>query len=171
MLYPELVDPAGDDVRPWEPDSEGELVLTHLARQCQPLVRFRCGDIVRLSALEGCACGRTVPRFRVIVCSGDMVTVRGINVFPVSVAALVNGFAEMSGEYRILLAGPGPYDRLPLEVELAPGAEAAPALAEALARSIKPHLGVGAEVSLVAPLGLPRTAGKTRRVIRKGGPT
>lgn len=170
VLYAEIVDPDSGDVLPWRVGTEGELVLTHLARQCQPLVRFRTVDIVVVTAIERCGCGRTAPRFRIIGRRDDMVVVRGINVFPTMVAAVLNGLAELSGEYRIVLEGPGPYDRLPLEAELAPGTEATPGLAEAVAAEIKRDLGVSAGVSLVAPRRLPRSEGKTRRVIRKEKP-
>ena len=167
MLHPEVIEPESGEPLPWRAGSQGELVLTHLARACQPLVRFRTGDIVSLSATDPCACGRTAPRFRVIGRSDDMVTVRGLNVFPTAVAAVVNGFAELSGEYRIVLAGPGPYDRLPLEAELAEGVAASAALAARLAAAIREHIRVTAQVTLLPPRSLPRSAGKTRRVVHK----
>ena len=88
ILHPELIGDHGD-VLAWESGATGELVLTHLARDCQPLVRFRTGDIVTIEATDTCACGRTAPRFRVTGRADDMVVVRGVNVFPTSVAALV----------------------------------------------------------------------------------
>jgi phenylacetate-CoA ligase len=170
VLYPEVIDPESGDALPWRAGSQGELVLTHLARECQPLVRFRTGDIVVLRATGACACGRTAPRFRVIGRSDDMVTVRGLNVFPTAVAAVVNTFAELSGEYRVVLDGPGPYDRLPLEAELASGGELCQELAERLAEAIHRHIRVTAQVTLLPPRSLPRSAGKTRRVVRKEEP-
>ncbi len=167
VLHPEVVEPESGEVLPWRAGSQGELVLTHLARECQPLVRFRTGDIVALSATEPCACGRTAPRFRVIGRSDDMVTVRGLNVFPTAVAAVVNTFPELSGEYRIVLAGPGPYDRLPLEAELAPGGKLSEELAARLAETINEAIRVTAQVTILPPRSLPRSAGKTRRVVRK----
>ena len=166
VLYPELVDPGSGEPMAWEEGAQGELVLTHLRRECQPLVRFRTADIVTLTATGRCRCGRTVPRFRVIGRADDMVVVRGINVFPTMVAAVLGGFAELSGQYRIVLPGPGPYDRLPLEAELAPGHEAGETLVQALCEAIKRQLRVTAQVSLAPPRSLPRTAGKSRRVIR-----
>jgi len=165
VLYPELID--GDDGRPlpWREGETGELVLTHLSKECQPLVRFRTGDIVTLTGLGAAACGRTAPRFRVVGRADDMVVVRGINVFPTMVAAIVNRYPALSGEYRIALPGPGPYDRLPLEVELAEGAADVPALAARLEDDLKARLGVTAEVIVAAPASLPRSEGKTRRVI------
>ena len=156
-------------VLPWREGESGELVLTHLSRECQPLVRFRTGDIIVLTATGRARCGRTAPRFRVVGRSDDMVVVRGINAFPAQVAAVINDIGALSGEYRILLEGPGPYDILRVEAELAERlAEGAPdGLAEAVAAAIKREIGVSARVALV-PFGtLPRTDGKTRRVIRK----
>jgi phenylacetate-CoA ligase len=143
-------------------------VLTHLSRECQPLVRFRTGDIILLTGIGRAACGRSAPRFRVIGRSDDMVVVRGINAFPAQVAAVINRHDALSGEYRILLEGDGPYDALPVEAEIAERLTAAPeGLAEALAMAIKRDLGLSARVTLL-PFGtLPRTEGKTRRVIRR----
>jgi phenylacetate-CoA ligase len=170
VLYPELIDPDSAAPLPWAEGTQGELVLSHLARDCQPLVRFRSGDIVTLTGTGPCACGRSAPRFRVIGRSDDMVTVRGVNVFPGAVAAVLNGVTELSGEYRIVLEGPGPYQRLPLEAELAPGAEATEALAAGVGAALRRGLGVRAELTLLPARSLPRTAGKTRRVIRKEAP-
>ncbi|MFI4988787.1 MAG: phenylacetate--CoA ligase family protein [Alphaproteobacteria bacterium] len=166
-LYPELIDPATAEPLPFAAGEEGELVLTHLAKECQPLVRFRTGDVIALTATEACACGRTAPRFRVIGRSDDMVVVRGINVYPTMVAAVLGSFRELSGEYRIRLKGSGPYDRLPVEAELAVPMPEGVALAHAVEAAIKRDVGVSAAVTLVLPLTLPRTAGKTRRVIRE----
>ncbi len=166
VLHPELIDPASGEPRAWREGQRGELVLTHLAREGQPLVRFRTGDVIMLTGLGRAACGRTAPRFRVVGRSDDMVVVRGINAFPAQVAAILNREPALSGEYRIVLAGPPPYDVLPVEAELAQGIAPEPGLAEAVATSIKRTLGLSARVTLL-PFGtLPRTEGKTRRLIR-----
>lgn len=165
VLYPEIVDPPSGDVLPWQEGTSGELVLTHLAKECQPLVRFRTGDIVTLTGLEPCACGRTAPRFRVVGRADDMVVVRGINVFPTMVAGIVHAYPELCGEYRIALPNRGPYHVLPLEVELTVGYTADAALARRIEADIKRQLGVTARVTLLPPLTLPRTEGKTRRVV------
>jgi phenylacetate-CoA ligase len=166
VLYPELVDPDSGAGRPWAEGETGELVLTHLAKQCQPLVRFRSGDIVTLTGTGTAACGRTAPRFRVIGRCDDMVVVRGLNMFPAMVAGVIAGFAELSGEYRIVLDAPPPYDHLPVEAELAEHREAQDGLAEAVAARLKSTLGATARVRLVAFHALPRSEGKTRRVMR-----
>jgi phenylacetate-CoA ligase len=170
VLHPELVEPASGRVLPWREGERGELVLTHVSRECQPLVRFRTGDIVLITGTGRAACGRTAPRFRVIGRGDDMIVVRGINVFPTQIAAILHQHAALSGEYRIVLEGAGPYDRLPVEAEVAAGGSyPGGGLAGAVEAQIKRDIGVTAKVSLV-PFGtLPRSEGKTRRVIRKDG--
>ena len=166
VLYPELIDPESGEALPLEAGRDGELVLTHLARDCQPLVRFRTGDVIAIRATEPCRCGRTGFRFSVTGRSDDMVVVRGLNMFPTMVAAVVNGFAELSGEYRIQLDMPPPYDVLPVTAELAKGAGAAGGLAHRVEAAIKSQLGASAKVTLLPAGSLPRTEGKTKRVIR-----
>lgn len=169
VLHPELIEPASGRLLPWREGERGELVLTHLSRECQPLVRFRTGDIILLTGTGRCACERTAPRFRIMGRSDDMVVVRGINAFPAQVAAVLNAIDALSGEYRIVLEGGGPYDLLPVEAELAErlAGHMPDGLGEAVAAAIKRDIGISARVALV-PFGtLPRTAGKTRRVIRK----
>jgi phenylacetate-CoA ligase len=168
VLHPELIDPESLAPKPWRAGEKGELVLTHMYRSCQPLVRFRTGDIVELVETDRAPCGRSAPRFRVVGRADDMVVVRGINAFPSQVAAAINAVEGLSGEYRILLDGPGPYDHLPVEAEAAQDRPADPALARALEARIKRDLGLSARVTL-RPFGdLPRTEGKTRRVVRRG---
>lgn len=169
VLHPELVDPATGDPVAWREGVRGELVLTHVARECQPLVRFRTGDIVVLTGLGRASCGRTAPRFRVVGRSDDMVVVRGINAFPAQVAAVLTREAALSGEYRIVLEGGPPYDVLPVEAELAEGVAGSAALAEGVAGAIKRELGLSARVALLPFGALPRTEGKTRRVVRREG--
>ncbi|SOC22596.1 phenylacetate--CoA ligase family protein [Stappia indica] len=166
VLHAELIDPDSGAPKALEAGESGELVLTHLVRDCQPLVRFRTGDIIRIGGTAPCSCGRTGFRFSVVGRSDDMVVVRGLNMFPTMVAAVLNSFAELSGEYRIRLASPPPYDTLPVEAELAQGAPESGELAARVAAEIKARLGASASVHLLPAGSLPRTEGKTRRVIR-----
>jgi len=169
VLHPELIAPESGQVLPWREGEQGELVLTHVSRECQPLVRFRTGDIIVLTGTGRARCGRTAPRFRVVGRSDDMVVVRGINAFPAQLAAVINRDDRLSGEYRIVLDGPGPYDTLAVEVELAQTLLGDPpaGLAETIGAAIKRDLGLTARITLLEFGALPRTEGKTRRVIRK----
>jgi len=170
VLYPELIDPDSGEPLALVTGAEGELVLTHLQRDCQPLVRFRSGDIIAVDSTEPCECGCEGFRFRVVGRSDDMVVVRGLNLFPSMVAAVINGFPELSGNYRIPLDTRPPYDYLPLAVELAANVTADTSadggLAELLERAIKKNLGAAARVSLQPAASFELTEGKTRRVLR-----
>lgn len=166
VLFPELIDPDTTEPLPIESGAVGELVLTHLVRDCQPLVRFRTGDIIAIDETDPCQCGCTGFRFRVVGRSDDMIVVRGINMFPTMVAAVVNGFAELTGDYRIILDQPPPYDVLPVHVELAAGIERSTGLSEQIERNFKKALGVTARLTLLRKGSFEVTEGKTRRVIR-----
>lgn len=166
VLHAELIDPDTGTTRALQAGGEGELVLTHLVRDCQPLVRFRTGDIIAVSATDPCRCGCTGFRFRVVGRSDDMVVVRGLNMFPTMVAGVVAEFAELSGDYRIVLDSPPPHDILPVQAELAKGRNDDGTLAARLQRAIKARLGATASVSILPSGTLPVTEGKTRRVIR-----
>ncbi len=124
VLYPEIVAPDTGNARSWKEGETGELVLTHLARDlsaARALPHRRCDRGDRIG--QDCP-SVTAPRFRVTGRSDDMVVVRGLNMFPAMVQGVVNQFRELSGEYRIVLDAPPPYDVLPIEAELARGAGA-----------------------------------------------
>jgi len=165
-LYPEIIDPDSEQPLPLEPGTEGELVLTHLQRDCQPLVRFRSGDIIALDEMSPCCCGHRGMRFRVVGRSDDMVVVRGLNIFPSMVAAVINAFDELSGNYRIVLDSKPPYDLLPISVELAPAVEAPEGLAAGIEAAIKNKLGASSRVSILPARSFELTEGKTSRVVR-----
>jgi phenylacetate-CoA ligase len=167
VALPELVDVNTSEPQPWRTGTEGELVLTNLSKDCQSLVRFRTGDLVRLTNTDKCQCGRTAPRFRVIGRTDEMIVVRGVNTYPSSVSAAVLSCPELNGEYRIRLTHKGPYDRLPLEVELKSSAYPSDNLLARLSRHIGRVLRLTVELELLAPGNLPRTEGKTKRVIKE----
>ncbi len=166
VLYPELIDPDSETPLPIVDGMTGELVLTHLVRDCQPLVRFRTGDIIMIDATDQCRCGCTGFRFRVVGRSDDMVVVRGLNVFPTMVAAVVTSFKELTGDYRIILDQPPPLDILPVHAELVPGIEISDGLSDGIEKEFKRALGVTVCVTLLPAGTFELTEGKTRRVIR-----
>src|SRR5437762_10352922 len=123
---------------------DGELVLTNLGRWGMPVIRYRTGDRVR-AARGTCSCGRTLVKLAGGIAGrvDDMVTVRGVNVFPSAIEAIVRRFDEV-GEYRIALARVREMDELRCTVE-------APAdVAELLAGAIHRELGIRCVVETVA---------------------
>ena len=169
-VFAELLDPATRQRLPVGEGTVGELVCTHLRKECQPLVRYATRDVVTVTGAERCSCGRTAWRFRVTGRTDEMFNVRGVNVFPGAIRNIVVGRPELfSGHFRIRLEGPGPYDRIELAAEAAQGL--APALwtdaARTLEVAIKSGIGASAVVTVVAHESLPRTAGKTSWVERR----
>lgn len=166
-VFPELINPETGAPISWAEGNSGELVVTHLQRECQPLVRFRTSDIVQLTSEERCQCGRHAPRFRVLGRSDDMIIVRGVNIFPGSLIEIINRFPELSGQFQILLSGPPPYDRLPVHVELENSAQSEERLAMAVGQAMREKVGARVEVQLLPPGSIARTEGKSKRVVRR----
>lgn len=166
VLYPELIDAETEAPVPVIAGQKGELVLTHLTRDCQPLVRFRTGDIIAIDETEQCKCGRAGMRFRVVGRSDDMVVIRGLNLFPTMVAAVINEFEELSGDYRIVLDRPPPHDFLPVHVELAKGRISGNEIGSVVEQALKSKLGASAKVTVLSEGSFPGTEGKTARVLR-----
>jgi phenylacetate-CoA ligase len=168
VLFAEIVDAAGTSLR-IEDGVTGELVCTHLEKECQPLIRFKTRDVVTVTGTDPCACGRTTWRFRVAGRTDDMFNVRGVNIFPSAVQRVILGRPDLtSGQFRIVLAGKGPWDRIVVRAEAAEGLDPAawPDASRALAAVIRAATGASAEVTMIPLDSLPRTAGKTALIER-----
>jgi phenylacetate-CoA ligase len=168
-LFSEILNPATGERLPIAEGTVGELVCTHIEKECQPLIRYRTRDVVTVTGTDPCACGRTSWRFRVIGRTDDMFNVRGINVFPAAVRAALLSRPELaSGHYRIQLRGSGPYDRVRLVAEAADGVppDRWPEVARALEEQIRHAVGASAEVRLTAFGSMPRAVGKTSWIER-----
>ncbi len=144
------------------PAREGELVLTNLGRLGSPLVRYRTGDRVRLAPTP-CACGRTFIRLEggVLGRLDDMLIVRGVNVFPSAIEAIVRRFPVE--EFQIEVFRDGELDEVRVLVEVDGGAAGARHVQEAL----RTTLGIRLEVAPVGAGSLPRFELKARRVVRR----
>lgn len=143
---------------------EGELVLTNLGRWGSPVIRYRTGDRVR--AVRGaCACGRTLVKLAggILGRVDDMVTVRGVNVFPSAIEGIVRRFPEIE-EFRIELYQERGMDAIRCAIEPQPGHD--DGLATRVADAIHRDLGIRCDV-VVSPQGtLPRFEAKARRFVR-----
>ncbi|WP_246539293.1 phenylacetate--CoA ligase family protein [Telmatocola sphagniphila] len=153
----EVIDPQSD--LPVREGDVGELVLTNLRRWGCPLIRYRTGDLVRLKpyqnriCFEGGILGRT----------DDMIYIRGNNLYPASIEAVVRRFAEVI-EFRIVVDHTGPLADLSVEIEPTPFADSTN-LAELVARAIRDELLFRVDVKCVATGVLPRFEMKARRVV------
>ena len=86
------------------PDGEvGELVVTSLTKECSPVLRYRTGDLSRVTH-ERCACGRTTARMgKIIGRTDDMFIVSGVNVFPSTVESVLFRIEGLEPHYEIVL--------------------------------------------------------------------
>jgi phenylacetate-CoA ligase len=166
FVHAELIDPDTGAALDLDDGVTGELVLTHLQHRAAPLLRFRTRD--HLEVRTGpCKCGRTSPRVRCIGRTDDMLIVRGVNVFPSAVREVVGAFApEVSGHILVTPQAPGVKQEppLPVSVELAQGATADAALAEAIRDRLRTVLVVQTRVELVPWGSLRRSEYKSKLV-------
>lgn len=166
FVYPELIDPGSDEPLPWEDGAEGELVYTSLRREAMPVVRFRSRDRVLVTA-RPCTCGRTSVRVRCIGRTDDLLIVRGTNLFPSAVRAVVAEFRpRVGGPILIRPAHTGVRQDAPprVIVELGQGERADDELSGAIQVAIRGKLVTGTAVELVPYGTLPRSEYKSRLV-------
>jgi phenylacetate-CoA ligase len=162
----EVVDPeSGEPV----PDGErGELVVTNLGRIHSPVVRYRSRDIV-VRRSGTCVCGRIWARLEggILARADDMINIRGVNVYPAAIEAVVRRFVEIV-EFRSTAARSGSMWALAIEVEPAPGTVDIATIPSRLGNQLREALGLTVPVYLVEPGGLPRFEMKARRFVVKG---
>ena len=154
-----------DTQAPVDPGETGELVVTNLGRLASPLIRYRTGDLVRLSAGPS-PVGLPYTRLEGGILSrlDDMVTVRGNNVFPSAVDAVLRTVPGVA-EYRVTVTTARAMPHLRIEVEPADAADPAAVLPAAY-KAVKERLNFTAEL-VPAPVGsLPRFEMKGRRWVR-----
>lgn len=159
----EVLDPKTGQPAP--SGERGELVITNLGRVGFPVIRYRTGDVVKLNA-EKCACGRTFARFEggILGRADDMVTVRGVNVFPAGVENIVRRFKEVD-EFRVTVRTVRHMDEMDIEVELSDGAD--PSVVGAIAQALDSALSFRPNVRLAGRGELPRFEMKSKRFFVK----
>jgi phenylacetate-CoA ligase len=167
-FYPEIVDP--ETGVPVADGEVGELVFTTLTKEAMPVIRYRTRDLTRL--LPGTA--RTMRRMeRVKGRSDDMLIVRGVNVFPSQIEAVLARENRLAPHYVLELRRPERLDELDVVVETRPGLNSTEH--EDIARNaehlIKAFVGVSTRVRVVAPGTIERSQGKAKRVIDLRGKT
>ena len=169
-FYPEIVDP--ETLQPLPEGETGELVLTHLTKEGMPLLRYRTKDLTALRR-GTCSCGRTLARIdRIMGRSDDMLIIRGVNVFPQQIEALLMENQNLSPNYQIIVDRVNNLDTLEVQVEMnetlfADEIRKLQSLESSIQKSIKEFLGVTTKVRLMEPHSIQRSEGKAKRIIDK----
>lgn len=161
-FYPEIVDPKTGELLP---DGEpGELILTSLSKEAIPIIRYRTGDLSRLTAPVGSIPMRLMDR--IMGRSDDMLIIRGVNIFPRQIEELILSESALTANYRIDVTRNGSLDQLAVTAEAAPGADgvARETARNRLSHRMKSHYGITAVIKVAMPGDLPRSEGKAKRV-------
>jgi phenylacetate-CoA ligase len=161
----EILDPAtGREVGDGQ---AGELVVTNLGRTASPVIRYRTGDVA-VKHLAPCACGRTWMRLEggILARADDMINVRGVNVYPASIEAVVRRFADVL-EFRSVVSHAGAMRALRVQLDVAPGVDRHVVEVD-VAGALREALGLTVPVEVVEAGSLPRFEMKASRFIVEG---
>jgi phenylacetate-CoA ligase len=148
----------------------GEIVITSLTKEAFPIIRYRTRDISVLDPAP-CRCGRTHVRMkRITGRTDDMLIIRGVNVFPSQVEAILMQTETLAPFYQLEISREGNLDLLTINVEGSPplvaqGQEAMDRVALKAQKDIKDFIGVTARIVVKRTGDLPRSEGKAVRVI------
>ena len=162
----EIVDP--DTLEPVTPGDVGELIITNLGRIGSPLIRYRTRDLVKASTDEDPS-GRQMLWLPggILGRSDDMVTVRGNNVFPSSVEAVIREIEEVA-EFRIDVKTVRAMHELAITIEPTPdAADMGDQLTDMVRSALRRRLGFACDVASVPVGELPRFELKGRRFHRE----
>jgi len=148
LVHAEVIDP--ETGAPVADGERGELVLTHLVKEAQPLVRYRTGDLT-VKVMTPPVFGRIVCLPRVVFGrTDDMVKVKGVKLYPSEMGSLLLGIDGLDGKYRLNISrksGGGDAIRLSL------GGVAGASVADHVAARFKEQTLIAAdEVEIVAEL-------------------
>ena len=163
----EIIDPkTGETLGPGE---KGEMVVTHLVKEAMPLLRYRTGDITMLME-DDCPCGRGQKIARLFGRSDDMLTVRGINVFPSQIEHVLKNIPEIGDQFMVYIDRVNHLDEMTIEVEVnkhffSGELSDLARLQNKIGKALHETLTLRANVQLVEQGSLPRFEGKAKRVV------
>lgn len=168
----EVIDPETGE--PVPEGKEGELVFTSLTKEAVPVIRYRSGDLASVS-YRPCACGRIFARHsKVYARTDDMIVVRGVNVYPASIEAVLLDIEKVEPHYQIVLYREGSLDQIEVRMEVAPSffsdaVRKLQAFQGHVEERLRQELGLRPRVRLVEPKTIPRFTGVAHRVIDNRG--
>jgi len=169
-FVPEVIDP--DTGRSLGPGQRGELVLTTLTKEGLPLIRYRTHDLTELDD-RPCRCGRTTTRMsKCMARTDDMLIIRGVNVFPSQIEAVLLEMSELAPHYLLVLEREHNLDKLTLLVEanervFSDSVVQLESCTNRVRGALESALGLSLEVKLVEPRTIDRSEGKAKRVLDK----
>ncbi|MDA3970012.1 MAG: phenylacetate--CoA ligase [Desulfobulbaceae bacterium] len=167
-FYVEIINP--ETMAPMPMGEVGEVVITTLTKEGFPVIRYRTRDLAHLIDAP-CPCGRTLRRMsRVIGRTDDMLIIKGVNVYPMQIEAILFDIEGTSPHYQIIVEREGRLDRITVLVEVVESIffdqmKKQRGLVDHIKKRLAAELGIGVEVKLVEEQSLERFDGKAQRVI------
>jgi phenylacetate-CoA ligase len=167
IIYPELLDLKSGEILLIEEGVIGELVLTNLRKEAQPLLRYRTNDIIKVLG-TACKCSNTGFRFEVVGRSDDMLVIKGINVFVNSIERIITKYLDVvTGLYHILLSKVDPIDKIVLKIEVRGNkSQETNNFKERIIKDFKNSLGIKPDVEFISEGSLERTEDKSKIIYR-----
>lgn len=163
----ELVDPQTKAPVALEHGAIGEMVFTFLDWRGGPFMRYALGDLLQVYT-DPCPCGQPGMRFAIRGRTDDMLTIKGVNVYPQAIAGEIFRFQpRVTGAFRIVLDAPGPRVEPPLRIRIEHAGIEGGALAtleSELLERFRVGLRIRPSFEWVAPGSLARETGKTRHI-------
>lgn len=169
-FYVEIIDPESGEVLP--EGEKGEIVYTSLTKEACPVIRYRSRDITRLYRTS-CSCGRTLVKMeKVTGRSDDMLIIRGVNVFPTQIEAVLMEVEGTEPHYQIIVDRKDALDDIEVMIEVnerifSDELKVMNQLAARIKQRMQSVLGISAKITLVEPKTLARSEGKAVRVVDK----
>jgi phenylacetate-CoA ligase len=147
----------------------GELVVTPLAKEAMPLLRYRTGDIT-MKLEDDCLCGRARKIARITGRSDDMLVIRGINVFPSQIEHVLLKIPEVGNQFMVYVDRINHLDEMTIEVEInrsyfSGEIQDLSRIQKKVVKELRDTLELRTTVRLVEPGTLPRFEGKAKRVV------
>lgn len=166
FIYVEIIDENGKSL-PVEKGTTGELIFTNLDKEAQPLIRYRTGDVVRVTE-EKCKCGYSGMLFEIIGRSDDMIVVKGLNVFVSAIEKVLQEHLDViATEYRILVNKTDPIEDIVIQVEgLEHDLEKNFVIEKMLKNELRNKININCEIQILSKDTLQRTEGKTKHLLR-----
>lgn len=164
----EIIDPK--TLQPVADGEEGELVMTTLAREGMPLLRYRTKDLTRIITAP-CACGRTHRRIeRIKGRTDDMLILKGVNIFPMQIEKKLMEIPGVGTNFLIILERKEFNDSMTVKVEVSKDyfsgeVKQLEALRKKIIEELKSEILITPRVDLVEPESIPKGEGKAVRVI------
>lgn len=145
VLYVELIDSDLNNIE-IKDGAKGELVVTHLKKESQPLIRYRTGDIIEIISLDNCSCKFNGFKFKITGRVDDMLIINGVNFFPESIRDILSEYPELSGIYKIITTKKEPIEKIKLIVGIHDIKYYNNNLEEKLFKNIKSHLNISIDI-------------------------